>query len=289
MAEGGKDGGKKVSFYQKKETICPVCGSSFHREEMLSGGGRLIAKKITDELRRIYEPSKKVGEIYPLIYPVSVCPECLYAAYPGDFDKVGEKSRELLLSLKERRKHNISLIFPVVDYRKPRNLITGTASYILAISCYPFHESDLAPTFKMGLSALRAAWLFDDLNSKYPGQNYDKIKLLFYKKASKYYELTVKYAQTGEEKVDSVKNFGPDLDKNYGYEGVLYLSSLLKYKYGINEEDPELVDKLNRLKQVISKVFGVGKSSKAKPSLILDLAKELYEKINGTLEEMELK
>ncbi len=283
MAESAK----RVSYFQKKETICPVCGSKFFREDMLSGGGRLIAKEITDELRRIYEPSKKVGEIYPLIYPVSVCPECLYAAYPQDFDKIEDKYREVLASLKDKRRHDISLIFPVVDFKKPRNLISGAASYILAISSYSFHSSDVAPTFKKGLSSIRVAWIFDDLDKKYPGQNYDKIKILFYKKAARYYELTVKYAQTGEEKIDSVRNFGPDLDKNYGYEGVLYLSSLLKFKYGIDEDEPDIVDKLNKLKQVISKVFGVGKSSKSKPSLILDLAKELYEKINKRLEELE--
>jgi len=280
---------KKVSFYQKNATKCPVCGHSFYKEEMLTGGGRLIAKSITDELRRIYVPSKKVGEIYPLIYPVTVCPECLYAAYHEDFNLILEKNIEVAYSQRIKRKHDISLIFPVIDFKKPRNLMSGAASYILAISSYSFMDPEIAPTFKKGISALRAAWIFDDLNKKYPGQNYDKIKLLFYKKAAKYYELTVQYAQSGEERIDHVKNFGPDLDKNYGFEGVLYISSLLLFKYGIEENDPDFKNKLISAKRIISKVFGSGKSSKNKPSLILDLSKELYEKIDTKLGKMEQK
>jgi len=80
-----EDSRKKISFRQKNPTICPVCGYEFYREEMLSGGGRLIAGKLTDELRRTYEKNEKWGVIYPLAYVVTVCPQCLYAAYPKDF------------------------------------------------------------------------------------------------------------------------------------------------------------------------------------------------------------
>jgi hypothetical protein len=34
---------KKISFRQKKFTVCPVCSFEFYREELFSGGGRLIA------------------------------------------------------------------------------------------------------------------------------------------------------------------------------------------------------------------------------------------------------
>lgn len=280
------EGEKRISYYQKNPTTCPVCGSSFYKEEMLTGGGRLIAKSITDELRRIYVPSKKVSEIYPLIYPVTVCPECLYGTYHEDFNLIVKSYIDIAYSQRVKRKHDIGLIFPVIDFKKPRNLMSGAASYILAISSYSFMDTEVAPTFKKGLSSLRAAWVFDDLDKKYPGQNYDKIKMLFYKKAARYYELTVQYAQTGEERIDNVKNYGPDLDKNYGFEGVLYISSLLLFKYGINKNDPDIKNKLTNAKRIISKVFGSGKSSKSKPSLILDLSKDLYEKINERLEEL---
>lgn len=275
----------KTSYYLKTSINCPVCGTEFKKEEMLSGGGRLIAKDITDELRRVYEPSKKAGEIYPLIYPVMVCPECLYAAYNDDFQMVSKDFLSIALSQKVKREHDVKLVFPIIDFRKHRNLFTGTASYILAIGCYSFIGEERAPTFKKAISSLRAAWLFGDLHIKYPDQNYDRLKTVMYKKAIGYYERSIKYAQTGEERIDSVKYFGPDLDKNYGFQGVLYTSSLLLFKYG-EEEDEEEIVKLQNAKRVVSRVFGSGKSSKSKPSYILELSKDLYEKINTKIAEL---
>ena len=49
-----------VSFYSKQKVHCPFCKKEFSREEMLSGGGRMQAGELTDELRRIFEPSKKI-------------------------------------------------------------------------------------------------------------------------------------------------------------------------------------------------------------------------------------
>jgi len=281
------DQGVKVSFFQKSTTSCPVCAARFRREEMLSGGGRLIARDITDELRRIYVPSKKAGVLYPLVYPVTVCPYCLYAALNEDFPYIMDRYKPAALSQKVKRKNDIRLIFPVVDFKKPRNLFSGTASYILSIGCYSFHHKERAPTFKKALCALRAAWLFGDLDKKYPGQNYDKIKLIMYRKSMFYYESSIVLAQTGGERIDAVKNFGPDLDKNYGYQGMLYIYSLLQYKYGAIGEKREMVAKLREAKRTISKVFGSGKSSKAKPSYILERSKELYEKLTEKIGEIE--
>jgi uncharacterized protein (DUF2225 family) len=275
----------KVSYYLKNPVTCPLCNTRFQREEMLTGGGRLIAKDITDELRRNYEPSKKIGEVYPLNYPITVCPDCLYAAYADDFGAIPQKNREVALSQREKRKHDISLIFPVLDYRKPRNLFTGTASYILAISSYSFIGKEKAPTFKKGLSALRCAWSFNELDLKFPGQNYEKLKAMMYMKSIGYYEKTIEYAQNGAERIDAIKNFGPDLDKNYGFPGVLYISTLLLYKYGNDDNSEERIQKLMGAKRVISKVFGMGKSSKSKPSFILDISKELYDKISDMIVE----
>ena len=59
---------KKISFRQKNPVVCPVCKNEFYREEMFTGSGRLIAEKLTDELRRLYKESQKFGKIYPLVY-----------------------------------------------------------------------------------------------------------------------------------------------------------------------------------------------------------------------------
>jgi hypothetical protein len=80
MAEG-----QKLTFFEKKQTACPVCDSKFFQEDLLSGGGRLIAGDLTKELRRRYEGSRKYGEVRPLLYAVTVCPVCYFAAFPQDF------------------------------------------------------------------------------------------------------------------------------------------------------------------------------------------------------------
>ncbi len=272
----------KISYFSKNPLECPLCGTSFRKEEMLTGGGRLIARDISDELRRRYEPGKKVGEVYPLVYPVTVCPQCLYAAYGEDFMHISCGHKEAALSQMSKRRHDIKLIFPIIDFSKPRNLFTGTASYMLATGCYSFHGGERAPTFKKGLSCLRAAWLFDDLNGKYPAQGYDRISSMCYSKALVYYEKTIDLAQTGKERLDVVKNVGPDLDKNYGFQGILYITTLLIYKYG-----PKDTEKLQSAKRIISKVFGSGKSSRSKPGFILDKSKELYERIDEKIAEIE--
>ncbi|UCB45322.1 MAG: DUF2225 domain-containing protein [Spirochaetota bacterium] len=276
----------KVSFYLKNPITCPVCGNIFKKEEMLTGRGRLITKDITDELRRRYEPSKKAGELMPLIYPVTVCPSCYYSAYHDDFPNIKDEYIEIALSQKVKRHHDITLIFPIVDFKKPRNIFTGTASYILSVSCYAFHPKESTPTFMKALSALRAAWLFSDLEQKYPGQNYEKVGIFMYKKAMGFYEQSIEYAQTGEERIDNIKHFGPDLDKSYGFEGLLYVASMLVYKYGDDPDPESRIKMLESAKRTISKIFGRGKSSKSKPSFILDRSKDLYEEITAKIEEL---
>jgi hypothetical protein len=276
----------KVSYYLKNPVTCPVCKTLFYKEEMLSGGGRLIAKTITDELRRVYEPSKKVGEIHPLIYPVTVCPECLYAAYAEDFPHLRIEHVPIAFSQRVMRKEEIAAIFPVMSFKEPRSLSSGAASYILSIGSYSFHPKERAPTFKKALSSLRAAWIFDDLDKKHPGQNYDRIKVLLYRKTIDYYERSINFAQNGQERIDSVKNFGPDLDKNYGFQGVLFMFTRLLYKYGDDSNKKTRIAKLQSSRRIISRVFGTGKSSKTKPSFILELAKELYEEIGVKIDEI---
>jgi uncharacterized protein (DUF2225 family) len=278
--------GMKISFFLKNSIRCPVCGTEFKKEEMLSGRGRLITKNLTDELRRIYEPSKKAGEIFPLVYPVVVCPECLFATYHEDFQTIKPDMITAAFSQRVKREFEVKSIFPGIDFRQLRDLRTGAGSYVLAIGSYSFIDKEYAPTFKKGLSSLRAAWVFDDLQKKYPGRNYDRLKLMMYRKAIGYYDRSIKYGPTGEEGIDSIKSFGPDLDKNYGYSGFLFISSLLMFKYGDKSDKEERIAKLQNAKRIVSRVFGTGKSSKSLPSFILDNSKDLYEKIGEQVKEL---
>ncbi len=273
----------KVSFVAKEKITCPACGAEFHREELLSGGGRLIAGRLTDELHRLYEPSVKYGEVYPLIYQSTVCPVCWYASSEKDFPLLDEDMAFDISVSRDQRRKEVKMLFPHVDFTENRTLMSGVASLYLTLRCYEFFSKKFSPTIKQGISALRVAWLCDDLDVKFPGENYSWVATLFKKKAEYLYDRAVMCEQSGEETLSGAKNLGPDTDKNYGYEGVLYLSGLLKLKYGSSGSIKERNESLESTKRTIAKMFGLGKSSKNKPGPLLELAKNLYDRIKKEL------
>ena len=83
------DKDRKVTFYAKEPTRCPVCDASFHREELFSG--RVSADEMTDELHRTYKPLSAFGEVHPLVYELETCPSCFYSAFKQDFMPAGTK------------------------------------------------------------------------------------------------------------------------------------------------------------------------------------------------------
>lgn len=277
---------KKISFWQKKITTCPVCLHEFNKEEMFSGGGRLIAGKLTDELRRLYQESKKYGKIYPLAYLITVCPRCYYAAYPKDFDTLEPQEKDKLKELSSSRKSTITKFFDGINFNDERNLKLGAASFMLAVDCYSIRNKKTAPTFKNAVSSIRAAWLFNDLSEETEDNRFKKISMFFHKKAYGYYLKVLDYIQTGEEPAEAAGNMGPDSDKNWGYEGILYISAILTVKVGSKEPDiNKRIENFEKSKRFLSRLFGMGKSSKSRPSELLDKTKDLYEKINEMLEE----
>jgi uncharacterized protein (DUF2225 family) len=275
----------RVSFLSKKEYTCPVCETVFHKEELLSGGGRLIAGALTSELHRIYEPSVKYGEVYPLAYQATVCPECWFASMDADFSVLPEGSRTPVAEDRDRRIADTRNVFPGTDFHKPRDLLCGAASQYLALRCYDSYNKETSPTIKQGLSALRAAWLLDDIDKKYPRQHYDWLAVLFRKKAQYFYNEAIDREQKGLETLSGIKIFGPDTDKNYAYEGVLYLCAYLRYKYGPSDNPAQRVSSLEDARRTIAKIFGMGKSSKDKPGPLLEHAREIYDAINKELSE----
>jgi len=278
----------KVSFFSKDEYTCPVCDKTFNREELLSGSGRLIAGKLTDELHRLYEPSAKYGEIYPLIYQATVCPECWFAAMDKDFTAFPPAAKERAKKDREGRIADTKLIFPETDFTVPRDIISGTASLYLAVRCYEFFPKEFSPTIKQAVAALRAGWLLDDINKKSPERHYDWLAMLFKKKANYLYNEAIRREQRGIETLSAMKNFGPDTDKNYSYEGALYLTALLRYKYSYKDNPERRGKALEEAKRTIARIFGVGKSSKSKPGPLLEHAKNLYETISKELNEVDV-
>ena len=277
----------RISFLSKEVYTCPVCETDFHREELHSGSGRLIAGILTDELHRLYEPSARYGEIFPLAYQATVCPECWFAALDKDFMDFIKVDKSAAINDRDKRIADTKLIFPEANFNKSRDLITGTASQYLLIRSYEYFPKEFSPTIKQGIAALRTGWLLDDMDKKIPGQHYDWLSMLFKKKALYFYSDAIRREQSGKETLSGLKIFGPDTDKNYGYEGALYLSSLLCYKYGLRD-DPEFRSRaLDEAKRTIARIFGIGKSSKNKPGPLLEHARNLYDNLSKEMNEID--
>ncbi|AGT43573.1 DUF2225 domain-containing protein [Treponema pedis] len=274
-----------ITFYSKEQIECPVCHTKFKREELHSGGGRLIAGDLTDELRRLYEPSAKYGEVYPAIYNLTVCPKCLFTAFPQDFNIPSKPVIEKLFDEMEARYTSIKRLFHNVDFSKSRGLNEGAASYYLAILCYELFEEKFSPTIKQAISSIRAAWLFDDLGKKYPEENYKYVSDVFYRKATFLYRRALELESGGKEIIAGLKSFGPDVDKNYGYDGIIYLCALLEYKYGQKTDMEARLKRMEYQKFALAKMFGLGKSSKSKPGPLLEAARDLYDALKVELKE----
>ncbi|MDR2095776.1 MAG: DUF2225 domain-containing protein [Treponema sp.] len=275
----------KVSFQSKEEIMCPVCDTVFHREEMLSGSGRLIAGALTDELHRLYEPSVKYGELFPLAYQATVCPCCWYASTEKDFLQFPHNMRDTAFDTQYQRINDTGLIFPGIDFHEPRELFSGAASQYLTLRCYEYFPKEFSPTIKQAIAALRTGWLLDHINERRPGEHYDWLAVLFKRKAFFLYNEAINRELEGKEKLSGLNNFGPDTDKNYAYEGALYLGALLRLKYGPRKNTELRISQLGEAKRTIAKIFGIGKSSKSKPGPLLEYARSLYEQLNKELNE----
>jgi uncharacterized protein len=277
---------KRISYRHKEFTKCPVCGNEFQREEMLTGGGRLIAGKLTDELRRMYDKNEKHGKVYPLAYLLVVCPKCLYAAYPKDIDKLTPAEITKLAETGEARMNSLRKYFGDANFDNDRDLLLGAASYLLAVDCYNHRGSNVAPTVKKAVSSIRAAWLFDDLAKNTENNIYKKFSDFFYMKAYKFYHQIIDLLQKGSETLEDAGTLGPDSDKNWGYDGILYMCAVLTIKFGSIEKDlQKRIQNFEVTRIYLSKLFGSGKASKSKPDHLIEMIRNLYDKINEMLDE----
>ncbi len=277
----------KLTYLSKKEYTCPACGAIFRKEELFSGGGRLIAGKLTEELHRLYDPSKKYGVIFPLVYESIVCPECWFSSMEADFMSLPKENARKVKEDSDNRMKETQLVFPNVEFHENRTLMDGAASLYLTLRCYDYYNKPTSPTIKQGLAAIRCAWLIDELDKKFPGQHYDWLGTLFRKKAQYLYNEALSREQSGRETLSGMKAFGPDTDKNYAYEGMLYMCAYLRYKFGPAHNEEERKTSLEDARRTIAKLLGMGKASKDKPGAFLELARKLYDTINKDLSENE--
>ena len=275
-----------VSFYSKQKIMCPFCKKSFAKEEMLTGGGRMIAGSLTDELRRLFEPSAKFGPIYPMIYAVAACPVCHAALLWNDFEHFSDSELiDKIVEDEDTRKKAVETIFPFYDLKRNRTLIDGAAAYYLALLCYEKLSRSYSPTIKKAQICLRLAWLSSDLNDLCPDRGFDYISRRFYLKAMFFYQTALEFETARLEDITAIGNFGPDIDKNYGYDGVIYLCGLLEYKYAQRENISERLKKLDECKRAIARIFGLGKSSKSKPGPLLEHSRDLYDRLTAELKD----
>lgn len=283
-----KDNALKLTYLSKERSTCPVCEETFNKEELLSGSGRLIAGGLTEELHRLYEPSAKFGDVYPLAYQATVCPRCWFSSMNEDFATLPEEKKYEASLAQDDRKEELGLILPSpLDFYKARDLISGIASQYLVMRCYDYYPIEFSPSVKQGLAALRASWLLADLDKKESGQHYDWLAELFRRKASFFYSKALAGEESATETLSGLKNFGPDTDKNYGYEGFLYITGLLEFKYGDRSDVAVRRDKIAATKRTLAKMFGLGKSSKSKPGPLLEKARGLYDDIAQELEDFD--
>lgn len=272
-----------ISFFSRKPVNCPVCDADVYREELRTGRGRLNAGDLSVELRRRYIPSKKYGRVNPLNYPVTVCPSCYFAAFHEDFTSPPDSVIPAVEAATEQRSETVEELFGELDFSEPRDDIHGCASYYLAAACYEHFPADTSPTIKNGLCMLRAAWICNDLEADRPGENWAYLANVFYRKARFYYTLAVEREQSGEEAMSALSRLGPDLDKDYGYDGVLYVYGLLEFRHGPRGNEAQREKSLHNAKRTVARLFGMGKASRNKPAAILDNARELYEEISTEL------
>ena len=278
----------KITFLSKREYFCPLCDTMFHKEELYSGGGRLNAGPLTKELRQLYIPTAKYGEIFPVVYHALVCPDCWFASMENDFSNVPANKKEIAINDRENRMKDAALIFPNLDFHENRTLMEGAASQYLVLRCYDYYNKDASPTIKQGLASLRCAWLLDELHKKFPEQNYDWVATLFRKKAEFLYNEALAREQSGKETLSGIKDLGPDTVRGPGYEGMLYLCAYLRYNFGTSQNAEERKTALEDARRTISKLFGMGKASKDKPGAFLELARSLYDTINQDLAQSDI-
>lgn len=232
------------------------------------------------DLRRTYKPSPKFGVVNPLIYNVIVCPSCFYASFAEDFTKIDEHAiRSVQNNFDKRRKYAFET-YGQLDFRQPRDLNHGAASFLLAVSSYTHFSKNFAPTTKRAIAAIRASWLHYDLHQEQPDYGWDKVYLYFRRLAWGLYGTAIQHAENGKETFDNVKKLGPDVDTDYGYEGALYILSLLGDEHEDYMSQEERYEKYRYYRSALAKVFGFGKSSKEKPGPMLIVAKDLHTKLH---------
>ncbi len=278
----------KVTYLAKEKTTCPICNYSFNREILFSRGGRLQADNVTETLHRLYKPSKKFGEVYPLIYSIITCPNCLFSSLPGDFNNVPLENIKTLNGKKnERIDFAKKVIGEEIDFSKYKTLESGAAGYAITVDCYDCYTKKSIPVIKQAICSMRTAYLLEELEKRKPEQYFQFVAELYYKKALFFYKRAIELEQKKEQIIGEFKGLGPDIDKNYGYDSIIYLVGILTYKYKKNDDKLLRKKDLEEARLFLGKLFGLGKADFKKPREILEKSKEFHKLISDEIKEID--
>ncbi|MGL4366766.1 MAG: DUF2225 domain-containing protein [Brevinemataceae bacterium] len=279
-----------ISFFSKKPIVCPNCDTNFYKEELQTGRGRINAGNITDELRRLYIPTQKYGIVNPLFYSIIVCPKCYFAGLLQEFQNKNLKFNSDLKDDHSNRNLLITKIFgSTLDFQKYRTPITGLASYLLGFASTAYFDKNSSPTVKRAVYAVRAAWLASDLFTQTKLQHFQDLSKEMYHQAFINYDSALDKQVKNTEPLDGMPWLGPDVDTNFGYDGLLYMTSYLTLKHLHLFTEQDQITKLSQIKIVLSKIFGVGKSNRDKPEILVSKSKDIYSTANKQLSQLAAK
>lgn len=277
-----------VTFFSKNLIKCPLCGTQFQREELQTGRGRINAGDLTKELRRLYIPTQKYGTVNPLLYPLAVCTNCYFAGMPGDFQKVQQNADSPIE--KSNRELAVKKIFgKSIDFSVQRDILSGLASYILGFMSTTYFPKEMSPTMRRGLYALRAAWLAGDLAQKTKLKHFSDLQKELYKQALYNYETGMEKQLRNIEPFDGFVWMGPDVDANFGYDGVIYITAKLHFDQLEFLGNSERLKKIELIKRNLSRLFGAGKITRDKPAVLVSYTRDLYASANEELKSLEKK
>ncbi len=279
------------SFFHDVPIKCPVCEHSFKKEVMRFGHGRLISIDIDAELKQTYKFSKKFGEIYPYIYNIFICPNCWFAALSEDFNRKDFYNYTGLRADEKFRRRQGRELSPQVDFDSYRTLENGLVGYFLAILCYAYCSFGSFAEAKKSIAAIRAAWCIGDIIAGTHDSElippYAALKQYFrytaYLESSHHLKSLYKPAVSKDN--FAVEIYGPDVNKDLGFNGFLYLNNYLSLEFlALEATAYAQYKRMEKSRNTLSKVFGFGKSSRQKPSVLMNKARDLYKEVKEKAE-----
>ncbi len=269
------------TFFSSKPIECPSCENEVYQESILSGKGRLDAGELREDLYRNYNVTEEFGNMYPFLYAVTTCPKCLYTTFSKDFLVIHKRNKKTLFhsDMIHKRKKTLSFLFKKIpDFKQKKDIMSAFASYLLAMDTYNEIRSRDSPSIRMAICSLRSAWIAKILEEHKYGDFMKTLKDIFYRKSYFFYKRSLQYDTIGKESLGNIWSLGPDIDKDYGYEGVVYLLAWYVVKYESLNDPTQRRNELQKARTNLSKVFGFGKASREKPSILLSIARDVFDK-----------